>query len=242
MPPDPGLLPIIPQSHAEAAAPHPSARHPGRHPGIGQGIVLRGLDPHLSGHQHVGRTSTPAHRSSIQRCTMPDRVIPRAGDPRNCQARAGQHRAYVGWITFSTSVSPVSSGFSEGSGGDTDYLTVAYAASNGARVWTKRNGGQAGGNDAASSLTLLPGTSTLVVTGDSPGAATGWDVATVAYDAKTGDRIWSRRYDGPAGLPSADFAETVLGSPDGSAIFVAERAKATEPARTWPSWPTRHES
>src|SRR5581483_3229266 len=44
------------------------------------------------------------------------------------------------------------------------------------------------------------------------------DYATIAYDAATGARLWTRRYDGPA--HSFDSPVAIARSPDGSAVYV----------------------
>jgi hypothetical protein len=56
------------------------------------------------------------------------------------------------------------------------------------------------------------------VTGDSQGAGTGADYATIAYRALTGRKGWERRYDGPGG--GDDDAHSLRVSPDGTAVFV----------------------
>jgi hypothetical protein len=45
------------------------------------------------------------------------------------------------------------------------------------------------------------------------------DFATVAYDAGSGARLWSKRYNGPGN--GLDDVDTVLTSPDGSTVVVA---------------------
>ena len=77
-------------------------------------------------------------------------------------------------------------GASAGTGGfgGLDYATVAYDASTGDRLWVKRYNGP-GTLDAeeAHSVAASPDGSKVFVTGLSPGITTGFDYATVAYDA-----------------------------------------------------------
>jgi DNA-binding beta-propeller fold protein YncE len=47
---------------------------------------------------------------------------------------------------------------------------------------------------------------------------TGYDYATVAYDAQSGASVWTRRYDGPG--HSHDTANAIAVSPDGTKVFV----------------------
>jgi WD40 repeat protein len=118
----------------------------------------------------------------------------------------GQDRAHA------VAVSPDSSkvfvtGVSTAAGGQYDYATVAYDASTGGALWTKRCCG--GG---ASALGISPDGSKLFVTGGSG------HFTTVAHDAGTGALLWMSRYGGAGdGTGSA----TGLGvSPDGSRLFV----------------------
>jgi outer membrane protein assembly factor BamB len=75
-----------------------------------------------------------------------------------------------------------------------DYITVAYNAATGAQLWVQRYNGPANGDDFASSVAVSPDGGTVFVTGQSLGATSGWDYATVAYDAATGARQWAQRY------------------------------------------------
>jgi hypothetical protein len=104
-------------------------------------------------------------------------------------------------------------GLSLGSTSSADYATVAYDASTGAALWTKRYNGTGNGFDMANALGVSPDGSEVFVTGPSRGSTSDSDFATVAYDASTGDRLWAKRYD--------DGSANALGvSPDGSMVFV----------------------
>lgn len=116
-------------------------------------------------------------------------------------------------------------GFSAGCQSSYDYLTVAYAASNGAQKWTARfNGLQSNSSDMAYAIALSPDDGTVYVTGETPGGLDGfvtsthYDVGTVAYNAQTGAERWFATYDGPEHFQDGAFALGV--SPDGSRIFV----------------------
>jgi hypothetical protein len=113
-------------------------------------------------------------------------------------------------------------GTSIGSSTAEDYATVAYDATSGATLWASRYNGSGGYYDFARAIGVSPDGSQVFVTGSSVGSVTieGYDedYATLAYDATTGARIWTRRYDGPAN--GSDYAQALSVSPDGSSVFV----------------------
>jgi outer membrane protein assembly factor BamB len=99
-----------------------------------------------------------------------------------------------------------------------DYATVAYEAATGKELWTARFVPRTRGYDAALAIGVNPDGSRVFVTGyaSRPGTANS-DYATVAYDAATGEQVWTARY-GTA--PAADYAYALQVSPDGSTVFI----------------------
>jgi WD40 repeat protein len=102
---------------------------------------------------------------------------------------------------------------------DRDYATVAYEATTGRQLWSRRYDGPGHGTDEANDIAVSPDGSEVVVTGWSKESSSRLDYATVAYDAATGARRWLRRYDGPANIGDRAFSVEI--SPDGSVVVVA---------------------
>jgi WD40 repeat protein len=137
-------------------------------------------------------------------------------------------RRYDGPITgddyvHSAVVSPDGStifvtGDSQGMDTGRDYATTAYVAATGAVRWVGRYDGPDNGLDLANAVATSPDGSWVFVTGQSPGVDTGDDYATIAYDAATGENLWTARYDGPGN--DDDDAQSLAVSPDGSTVFV----------------------
>jgi hypothetical protein len=99
-----------------------------------------------------------------------------------------------------------------GSGGittDTNYVTVAYNAATGARLWAKTYDGPGGRDDAGISVAVSPAGKTVFVTGTSWSARTDYDYATLAYNAVTGAQLWVRRYNGPGNGDDAAYSMAV---------------------------------
>jgi hypothetical protein len=106
------------------------------------------------------------------------------------------------------------------SGGATsggDYTTVAYSAATGRKVWIRRYNGPGNFADNVYSLVVSADGSRVFVTGESFGLSSGFDYATLAYAASTGNRLWVRRYNGPEN--GNDTALSVAVSPDGSTVL-----------------------
>jgi WD40 repeat protein len=122
-------------------------------------------------------------------------------------------------------------GRSKGSASGWDYASVAYDASSGSHLWTKRYNGPGKAGDFAHALGVSPDGSMVFVTGGSAGSAGSAAYATVAYDASTGAQLWVSRYDGPG--PRADSASALGVSPDGTKVFVTGQS-----ARHYPDYAT----
>ncbi len=112
----------------------------------------------------------------------------------------------------------VVTGISSAPGGLSDYLTIAYDAVTGLKVWSKRYDGPANAADYAEAIALSPDGKTVVITGASWGAGDDYDFATIAYGAQNGAVKWTARRDGAFG--GNDTAHDVVVSPDGERVFV----------------------
>jgi TolB-like protein len=109
-------------------------------------------------------------------------------------------------------------GGSAGATSGPDYVTVAYDATTGDRLWAKRYDGPRSATDRATALGVSPDASKVFVTGYSRGSGTGYDYATLGFDAATGTRLWVDRYDGPANGP--DSASALVVDPVGAGVIV----------------------
>jgi hypothetical protein len=114
---------------------------------------------------------------------------------------------------------------SSGTGHGWNYATIAYRATNGAELWTRRYDGPASGNDVPSAIAAGGASGgTVFVTGTSEGHA-GSDYATIAYRADTGAKLWTRRYDDPAS--ASDVATAIVLSPRRKQVFVTGRSRGS---------------
>jgi DNA-binding beta-propeller fold protein YncE len=102
-----------------------------------------------------------------------------------------------------------------------DYFTVRYSATTGAESWRRRFDARAHGGDTAEGLGVSPDGTRVFVTGTSRGSDR--DLATVAYDAATGERQWLARYDSGRDDDASDLAV----QPDGSGVYVAGTARTS---------------
>jgi hypothetical protein len=105
---------------------------------------------------------------------------------------------------------------------DTDYVTIAYNAAMGTRIWLKRYSGPAGLDDAGIALAVNPAGTTVFVTGTSDSSRAEYDMATIAYRVSNGEQLWLRRYNGPGNGDDTGLAAAV--SPSGSSVFITGKS------------------
>jgi DNA-binding beta-propeller fold protein YncE len=167
----------------------------------------------MTGHSEGGGTGDDLTTIAYDASTGKQHWVSRYNGPANGDDE--------GW---SIAVSPdgtrvFATGYSEGTTSGDDYFTIAYNASTGVRIWTARYNGPANDQDQAYYVSVSPDGSRVYVVGQSNGIpSTGYDYATVAYDATNGTQLWVARYNGPGN--QFDNAYTVIPSPDGTKVFV----------------------
>ncbi len=110
-------------------------------------------------------------------------------------------------------------GYSPGNGTYNDYATIAYDAATGAAIWTARYDSGAQWFDNGKYLAISPDGARLFVTGDSnaDGSDSNYDYLTIAYDAATGEQLWTARYDFAGGQ---EEVSAIAVSPDGTRVFI----------------------
>jgi hypothetical protein len=102
---------------------------------------------------------------------------------------------------------------SHAEGAAPDYATVKYGA-DGQQQWVVRYAGPGDSDDNATAI-AIDGSANVYVTGGSVGATSGYDYATIKYDA-TGQEQWVARYDGATVF--GDFATAI--AVDGAGVYV----------------------
>ncbi len=114
-------------------------------------------------------------------------------------------------VTVDSTGDVLVTGTSEGFDGY-DVATVKYTGVSGAQLWVNRYTGPAGGDDSAIAA-AIDAAGNLVVTGYSSGIW-GLDYLTIKYAGASGQRLWTSRYDGPAGENDQALALAVDGHGD----------------------------
>ncbi len=112
-------------------------------------------------------------------------------------------------------------GYSKASSGN-DYVTIGYNAATGTTLWTARYNGRANGNDQARAIAISPNDKMIFVTGRSTGI--GFDDATVAYNAATGARLWTARYNNRKANGN-EFANAITVGPGGQTVYITGGSK-----------------
>src|SRR5216683_4067714 len=112
--------------------------------------------------------------------------------------------------------------FVTGTASGAGYTTIAYNAHTGQQLWLRQYNGSANKSGEASALAVSPDGRTVYVTGTSVEVKSGFDYATLAYDARTGAQRWVSRYNGPGN--GIDVARSVAVSPDGATVYVTGRS------------------
>jgi outer membrane protein assembly factor BamB len=106
-----------------------------------------------------------------------------------------------------------------GAANNDQFVTVAYNAATGARLWVQRTFNIFHLGSVATAVTVSPDGSSVFVAGDA-----GKNPVLVAYDSTTGAQRWVSRYQVPLG--AAGTEEGVAVSPDGSVVFLTGSFKA----------------
>lgn len=103
-----------------------------------------------------------------------------------------------------------------------DYLTIHYDA-DGNQRWVSRLNGSGDWNDCPTAM-ILGRSGQLYLTGYSWGGSTPqYDYLTVELDTLDGDTVWTRRYDGSAVAPKADYAYAIT-QDDSQYVYVTGKA------------------
>jgi uncharacterized delta-60 repeat protein len=115
-------------------------------------------------------------------------------------------------------------GESEGNGTDYDYATIKYDV-DGNETWVARYDGPSNLEDHSYAM-AVDSAGNVYTTGASEGSGTGYDYATIKYDAY-GSEIWVARYNGPGNI--ADYAEAIAVDSNGN-VYVTGYSNGTTSA------------
>jgi DNA-binding beta-propeller fold protein YncE len=111
-------------------------------------------------------------------------------------------------------------GYSAGTKSVNQYVTLAYRATTGARLWSSRY--SASSINQARSIAISPNDKAIYVTGRSGVSPSNFDDATVAYNAATGARLWVSRYNGldNSKANGSEFANDITVGPGGQTVYI----------------------
>jgi uncharacterized delta-60 repeat protein len=109
-------------------------------------------------------------------------------------------------ITLDASGNAYVAGYSTGSGGYVDYLTIKYSSA-GVPLWTNRYNGPGNRDDWVRGI-AVDTNGNVYVTGYSYGGSSGDDYATIAYSS-AGEPLWTNRYNGPGNGDDPAYAVAV---------------------------------
>ncbi len=104
-----------------------------------------------------------------------------------------------------------------------NYTTIALAARSGAVRWSRTYNGHAAGDDTPIAVAVSPDGRSVFVTGASRDPASGFDYATIAYNAGNGAQKWIARYNGPSNRQ--DIATSMTFGTGGSLLIVTGASK-----------------
>ena len=105
---------------------------------------------------------------------------------------------------------------------ESDYATIAYDAATGSQDWVQLYNGPGNADDVANAVVASPDGTEVYVTGYSSGGTSGYDYATLAYDAFDGADLWTSRLGGAGN--GDDYANDLAVSPDSTAVFATGSA------------------
>jgi Beta-propeller repeat len=118
----------------------------------------------------------------------------------------GNSNDYALHVVVDASSNIYVTGVSTGSGTGPDYATIKYNSS-GQQQWVARYNGPANAGDYASAI-AIDGSGNVYVTGSSTGSGTGYDYATIKYNA-SGTQLWVDRYNAAGNGVDAGYAIAV---------------------------------